>query len=100
MRFKLEKGKIRLITDELDTIREHFSINDDTARFRLRGRARFYSNPRIYCITPTGLFEPGLFFDILTYIKQEFPTHNIDIDEDVLDIVKPQNYKYHSGSRL
>jgi superfamily II DNA or RNA helicase len=100
MRFKLEKGKIRLITDELDTVREHFSINDDTARFRLRGRARFYSNPRIYCITPTGLFEPGLFFDILTYIKQEFPTHNIDIDEDVLDIVKPQNYKYHSVYNL
>ena len=100
MRFKLEKGKIRLITDELDTIREHFSINDDTARFRLRGRARFYSNPRIYCITPTGLFEPGLFFDILTYIKQEFPTHSIDIDEDVLDIVKPQNYKYHSVYNL
>jgi len=80
MKFKLEKGKIRIITDNLDDIREHFSVKDDTARFRLRGRARFYSNPRIYCITPTGLFEPGLFFDILTYIKQEYTDIDIDVD--------------------
>tara|TARA_E500000318_G_scaffold104310_1_gene110151 strand:- start:1395 stop:2816 length:1422 start_codon:yes stop_codon:yes gene_type:complete len=100
MKFILEKGKIRLITDKLDDIREYFSVKDDTARFRLRGRARFYSNPRIYCITPTGLFEPGLFFDILTYIKQEFPNDIIDLDEDVLDIVKPSNYKYYSVYNL
>ena len=54
MKFILDKNKIRLISDQIDDIREHFSVKDDTARFRLRGRARFYSNPRIYCITPTG----------------------------------------------
>ena len=100
MEFKFEKGKIRLITDKLDEIREHFSVNDDTARFRRGGRARFYSNPRLYCITPTGLFEPGLFFDILTYIKLELPDEKIDIDNDVLEIVKPSNYKYHSVYNL
>jgi len=100
MKFKLEKGNIRIITDNLDDIREHFSVKDDTARFRLRGRARFYSNPRIYCITPTGLFEPGLFFDILTYIKQEYTDIDIDVDEEVLEVVKPCNYKYHSAYNL
>jgi len=100
MKFVLEKNKIRLITDKLDDIREYFSVKDDTARFRLRGRARFYSNPRIYCITPTGLFEPGLFFDILTYIKLELTDEKIDIDNDVLEIVKPSNYKYHSVYNL
>ena len=100
MKFVLEKSKIRLITDKLDDIREYFSVKDDTARFRLRGRARFYSNPRIYCITPTGLFEPGLFFDILTYIKLELTDEKIDIDNDVLEIVKPSNYKYHSVYNL
>lgn len=93
IQFKLDKSKIRLFTDNLDDIREHFSVKDDTARFRLRGRARFYSNPRIYCITPTGLFEPGLFFDIFSYIKLEYPDITIDVDEDVLSIVKPGNYK-------
>ena len=64
MKFELANDKIRLVSDKLDNIREFFSVNDDTARFRLKGRARFYANPRIYCITPTGLFEPGLFFVI------------------------------------
>jgi len=89
MKFELAKDKIRLITDDLDNIREHFSVKDETARFRMRGRARFYSNPRIYGITPTGLFEPGLFFDILSYIKQEYPNTDYQIDQDILPIVKP-----------
>ena len=89
MKFELAKEKIRLITDDLDNIREHFSVKDETARFRMRGRARFYSNPRIYGITPTGLFEPGLFFDILSYIKLEYPNTDYQIDQDILPIVKP-----------
>ena len=81
MKFELAKDKIRLITNELDNIREHFSVKDETARFRLRGRARFYSNPRIYCITPTGLFEPGLFFEEslgLFTTSQKYLTQNSD----------------------
>jgi len=100
MKFILDKNKIRLISDQIDDIREHFSVKDDTARFRLRGRARFYSNPRIYCITPTGLFEPGLFFDILSYIKNEYSDVNIEVDEDVQDIVKPNNFKKSSVYNL
>ena len=100
MKFILDKNKIRLISDQIDDIREHFSVKDDTARFRLRGRARFYSNPRIYCITPTGLFEPGLFFDILCFIKQEYSDINIEVDEDVLDVVKPSNCKNSSVYNL
>ena len=89
MKFELAKEKIRLITDDLDYIREYFSVKDETARFRMRGRARFYSNSRVYCITPTGLFEPGLFFDILSYIKLEYPNTDYQIDLDILPIVKP-----------
>ena len=100
MKFILDKNKIRLISDQIDDIREHFSVKDDTARFRLRGRARFYSNSRIYCITPTGLFEPGLFFDILSFIKQEYSDINIEVDEDVLDVVKPSNCKNSSVYNL
>ena len=47
MKFELVKEKIRLITDDLDDIREHFSVKDETARFRMRGRSRFYSNSRV-----------------------------------------------------
>jgi superfamily II DNA or RNA helicase len=93
MEFKADKGKIKLITSYLSEIREFFSINDDTARFRFRGRARFVVNPRIYCITPTGLFEPGMFYDILTHVKMEYPGLDIQIDNEVLNLVKPQDFK-------
>jgi superfamily II DNA or RNA helicase len=89
MKFILDKNKIKLITNELSNIREHFSVKDETARFRFRGRARFAVQSRIYNITPTGLFEPGLFFDILSYIKLNYPNENIDIDKLILPIVKP-----------
>ena len=39
--FTYDRNKIKLQCDNLDTIREHFSVKDDTARFRLKGRARF-----------------------------------------------------------
>ena len=32
--FKLDKNKIKVVTSNLDEIREYFSVNDDTARFR------------------------------------------------------------------
>ncbi len=58
----------------------------------MRGRSRWAAPSRLYCITPTGLFEPGLFFDILSYIKKEYSNEIIDIDQDILSIVKP-SYK-------
>ena len=89
MKLELAKEKIRLISDDLDSIREHFSVKDETARFRMRGRARWAAPSRIYCITPTGLFEPGLFFDIFSYIKQEYPNKDVEVSPDILPIVKP-----------
>lgn len=87
--FSYDKGKIRLTGDNFTDIREHFSVHDDTARFRLRGRARFYANTRIYSITPTGLFEIGMFYDVLRYIKETYPNEELNIDSKIPPIVKP-----------
>jgi len=95
IKFSLSNSKIKIETDALDSIREFFSVKDETARFRLRGRARFYANTRIYCITPTGLFEPGLFYDIMSYCKNTLSNEEIKIEdsENFLSVVKPQKYK-------
>ena len=95
IKFSLSNSKVRIESAELDSIREYFSVKDETARFRLRGRARFYANPRIYGITPTGLFEPGLFYDVLSYCKNTLPDEEIDIvnSDEFLSVVKPQEYK-------
>ncbi len=93
--FVFDKNKIRIKDSnpqktQFSEIREHFSVNDETARFRLKGRARFYANTRIYCITPTGLFEVGLFYDVLRFIKQTFPNEEVKIDNKIPSIVKPE----------
>jgi superfamily II DNA or RNA helicase len=78
----------RLSGDEFEEIREFFSVKNKNAFFMKRFGKGFV-NSRIYCITPTGLFEPGLFFEILKYIKNK--TENVDItyDDKILSIVKP-----------
>tara|TARA_R100000278_G_scaffold111046_1_gene88478 strand:+ start:591 stop:2012 length:1422 start_codon:yes stop_codon:yes gene_type:complete len=84
-----DKNKIRLKGEKFNEIRDHFSIKDETARFRLRGRARFYANPKIYGITPTGLFEEGMFYDIVRYIKETYPNEELNIDPIIPSRVKP-----------
>ena len=44
--FILTNSKIRLKCDNFETIREHFSVKDETARFRLKGRSRFAAPSR------------------------------------------------------
>lgn len=87
--FTLERNKIRLKCNDFESIREHFSVKDETARFRLKGRSRFAAPSRVYCITPTGLFDYGLFYDILAYIKQERPNDQITVSTGISEIVKP-----------
>jgi len=86
--FIYERNKIRMSGDSFSDIREHFSVKDETARFRMKGRARFFAS-RLYCITPTGLFEPGMFYDILRHIKERYPSEEIRIDPTITAIVKP-----------
>jgi superfamily II DNA or RNA helicase len=85
--FGFEKGKIRMQGELFSDIREHFSVKDDTARFR-KGRAKYFAS-RLYCITPTGLFEPGLFYDIMRFIKEKYPNEEIRIDKLIASVVKP-----------
>ena len=85
--FTCDKKKIRLKCEMLKDIREHFSVKDESARFR-KGGGRFGPS-RIYCITPTGLFEPGLFYNILKHIKDKYPDSKLSISSDITSIVKP-----------
>jgi len=89
IKFELVNNKLRIVGDLVPAIRDFFSEADATARFRLKGRARHFADIRNYCITPTGLFEAGLFFDILRYIKEVYPDEELHIDSDVSDIIKP-----------
>jgi len=82
------KKQCRIISDKFDEIREHFSVKNDNAFFMRKFRGGFAPS-RIYCITPTGLFEPGLFYDILRYIKNVYPNEEIKSDDTLKNVVKP-----------
>jgi superfamily II DNA or RNA helicase len=61
------KGKQIQISGDLKNIaliREHFSIANPAYRRNVP-----YIQPRLYCITPSGKFDIGLFGDILKYVE-------------------------------
>jgi len=76
------KRKIQLKTDDsdlFDRIREHFSVENEGARFaRYRGR---FAARRKYAITGTGACEVGLYWEIRQYLI----SNQIKIDVEVTD---------------
>ena len=70
-----------------DKIREHFSVENDGARFaRYRGR---FAARRKYAITGTGACELGLYWDIRQYLIKEQIKVDVNITEKlqkVLDV--------------
>ena len=68
-------------SDNLSSIREHFSFENEGARFARRyGR---YMPARTYVITPAGKYEVGLTANIIQYIKKEFPEEKIVINDTI-----------------
>lgn len=51
-------------------IREHFSVPNEQYQFQRRF-SRFVPK-RIYAITPTGRFDPGLFYQIKTFLNETY----------------------------
>jgi superfamily II DNA or RNA helicase len=82
------KKQVRMVGDNFDNIREHFSVKDDNAFFKKRFGGRFVPS-RIYAITPTGLFEPGLFYDIMRYVYKAYPEMQFNIADNVKHVCKP-----------
>ena len=80
--YKPSNRKIQLRTDDTDLferIREHFSVENEGARFaRYRGR---FAARRKYAITGTGACEVGLYWEIRQYLIN----NQIKIDVEVTD---------------
>ena len=77
--------KIQIRTKDsslFDKIREHFSVENEGARFaRYRGR---FAARRKYAITGTGNCEPGLYWDIRQFLIHE----QIKVDIEITDKLK------------
>lgn len=81
------RNKCKLTGDKFDGVREFFSEKNPNAYF-IKKRNPFISE-RFYAMTPTGLFETGMFFSVLKYIQNKFPDEKITFEGDILSAVKP-----------
>lgn len=66
-----------------ENLREHFSVEDKNAAFKQRrfGTRRIKLPTRKYVITPTGLCDLGLFWEIKKYLITNQITNNIILTE-------------------
>ena len=93
--YNKRKRQATLKTDNLNIIREHFSFENEGARFARRyGR---YMPARTYVITPAGKYEVGLTANIIQFIKREFPGDKIHLEKNIIEAIKPQMLHGNNG---
>ena len=75
-----EKKRLGILTGDLfNEIREHFSVKNEAARFARRF-SRFIPQ-RTYAITPTGRFEPCMFFEIKKFLANNQYPQKLNIEQ-------------------
>lgn len=87
--FNKKTQQAQLICDELNLIREHFSYPNEGAAFARR-RGAWYIPQRKYIITPAGKYNVGITFDIIKFIKSEFPTCDIQLSDCIKETIYPK----------
>lgn len=71
----------------LSEIREYFSEKNEAAKF-LRNRYRFIPQ-RKYVITPTGRFNVGITFEIIKFLKENYPGNKFLLTQKLYNIIAP-----------
>lgn len=87
--FDVNKNKAVVQSDYLDNLREHFSAEDISASIARYRTNNSYIPTRKYCITPTGLFDIGLFSEIYNYIKSLQIAVDMVVTQPFKDKFKP-----------
>ena len=86
-----EPGKnIATIKGDIDIfnhIREKFSVPNEQVRFQRRFSR--YAPKRLYAITPTGRFAPGLFYDIRKFVNETYKNVNQTYSDIFIKNIKP-----------
>jgi len=85
--YDAKKNMAQVTGDHFDEIREHFSVQNEAAKYA-RFRNRFAASRR-YVITPQGRFEPGLFHEINKFVKNNTTDTKIHIQDSLRQVVHP-----------
>lgn len=92
IKFDNKKKQGILSGELLNEIREHFSVKNESANF-MRRYGRFIPQ-RTYAITPTGRFEPCMFFEIKKFLATNQYSQQLEVDSDFLNEVIPANSRW------
>jgi superfamily II DNA or RNA helicase len=82
--------KPRIVSDYLDQIREHFSVEDKALVFMRRRTGRSNVPVRKYVINNKGHFDLPFFQIIFETIVQKFPALQIKIEQNLAAKLKPK----------
>ena len=86
-----DSKNVAIVKGDMDVfghIREHFSIPNKQYQFQRRFSR--YVPRRMYAITPTGRFSPGLFYDIKKFLNEHYKNINIGYSSVLLKNIKPE----------
>lgn len=86
--FDPKKGAGIITGDKLEEVREAFSVKNDAAFFVRKRYGRFLPQ-RTYAITPTGRFEPGLYFEIRKYLTNNQYVGDVTTDTGLTEYIMP-----------
>jgi len=89
----LDKNKKKgvFIGDYFNETRTHFSVKNDAARFAQKFGNRFLPS-RLYAITPTGRFDPCLYFEIQKFLKEYYNEEKLDVEHDFIKTILPGKF--------
>jgi len=96
--FDEKKGMGVLSGDMFEDIREVFSVKNEAAVFIRRRYGRFLPQ-RTYAITPTGRFDPGLYFEIRKHLTSNNYVGEVKTDESLLKQILPAK-KWQSSTNF
>lgn len=93
--FDSKKRQGILSGDLFDQIRENFSVKNESATF-MRKYGRFMPL-RTYAITPTGRFDPCMYFELKKFLTNNQYTQQIEIDDEFLNEIIPAKQRWHNN---
>jgi len=91
-----KRKEVKIVSDFLPSIKEHFSVKNPGARFNRFAR---FMPQRIYAITPAGYCGIGLVPGIIEFLNNQNIPFEIKVNQDYKDIVQhthilnPDNFK-------
>lgn len=85
------KNKGVYIGDYFNETRTFFSVKNEAAKFAAKFGRRFIPS-RLHAITPTGRFDPCLYFEIQKFLNEYYPNERIDVQRELVEAIVPGKF--------